>query len=395
MYFENIIVLCVRGENIERFLNMCSYHNIKIFDIQKQEEECYVKVYAADFFLLKNIVKKSNVKVKITQKNGIYFCFKKQVKRKIFFIASFFCLLLLWIGSHFLWGIQIEGNFSITNDLIIDYLQEQGVYYGMPLSKIPIYELKTNLRNTYDEITWVSIYLKGTNLHISLKENDTLNNTNTAINSQSADLIAEQNGTIDSILVRQGTPMVTQGEEVSKGDVLISGTVEIPAEDGTIKDKHYCKADGDVYLIYEYPIAETISLEYLTKEYSGNYVEKYDLYIQNDSIKLPHLKIPYIKYDSIAENLEHPLLDFMSLPLEIKKTRYREYQIIRKKYSNSEAEKLIKEKLDKIILSLEEKGVQIIEKNVKISTNSAYLSMTGNLTVKSLCSKFKTLEEIQ
>ena len=51
--------------------------------------------------------------------------------------------------------------------------------------------------------------------------------------------------------------------------------------------------------------------------------------------------------------------------------------------------------MDKIILSLEEKGVQIIEKNVKIRTNGAYLSMTGNLTVRSLCSELKALEEIQ
>ena len=42
---------------------------------------------------------------------------------------------------------------------------------------------------------------------------------------------------------------------------------------------------------------------------------------------------------------------------------------------------LDKENLDKIILSLEEKGVQIIEKNVRISGNNAYLTMSGNLTV--------------
>ena len=58
-----------------------------------------------------------------------------------------------------------------------------------------------------------------------------------------------------------------------------------------------------------------------------------------------------------------------------------------------EAEKLLNEKLDKIILSLEEKGVQIIEKNVKISTNSAYMYLTGDLTVRSLCSRLQTMEE--
>lgn len=394
LYLKNIVKICIFGENAERFLNMCSFHDIKLLNIQIHEDKYYADIYAKDFFLLKDIIKKSNVKVKIVKKEGISFHIKKHAKRKIFFIASFLCLFLLWIGSHFLWGIRITGNHSVTDDLIQDFLQMQGIYYGMPLSKIPIFELRTNLRNAYDEITWVSIYLEGTNLHISLKENDTLE-ISKEIESASANLIADQTGIVDSIVVRQGTPMVTAGEEVLKGEVLISGIVEIPADDGTIKENRYCKADGDVYLIYDYPILENISLEYLAKEYTGNYIEKYDLYINNQRLKLPHLKIPYVKYDSITENIESPIINLLSLPLKIKKNTYQEYLVIKKKHTNSQAEKLLKEKLDKIILSLEEKGVQIIEKNVKISTNSAYLSMTGNLTVKSLCSEFKALEEIQ
>ena len=389
-----MVELSVRGENIERFLNMCSFHDIKLFNIRIIEDKCYATIHAKDFFLLKEIVKKSNVKIKINKKEGLFFRIKKQAKRKMFFIASCLCLLILWIGSHFLWGIRITGNYSITDDMIQEFLQTQGIYYGIPLSKIPIFELRTNLRNTYDEITWVSVYLEGTNLHISLKENDTLTLPK-KVESAPADLIANQSGIVDSIVVRQGTPMVVNGAEVSKGDVLISGKVEIPAEDGTLKENRYYKADGDVYLIYDYPISENLSKEYLSKEYTGNYVEKYDFYLNNQLLKIPHFKIPYIKYDSVTENIEHPVLDILSLPLKIKKNRYQEYHVVKKKYTNSEAEKLLKEKLDKIILSLEEKGVQIIEKNVKIRTNSAYLSMTGNLTVRSLCSEFKALEEIQ
>ena len=381
MTFENIVELCVRGENIERFLNMCSYHKIKIFNIRKTDSECYVKIYAKDFFLIKDIVKKSGVNIRIKQKEGIYFRFRKQAKRKVFIIASLFCLLLLWIGSHFLWGIEIEGNYSVTDDLITDYLQENGIYYGMPLSKIPIFELKTNLRNAYDEITWISIYLEGTNLHIALKENDTVNPQSTNTSSYS-DIIADETGIIDSILVRQGTAMVKEGNEVAKGDILISGKVEIPAEDGTVKETRLCKADGDVYIIYDYPISERISLEYLSKEYTGKYIEKKEFYFCNKIIPIPFFKIPYLKYDTISETIEFPVLDLLSLPLEIKNVKFQEYQIIRKKYTNSEAEKLLKENLDKIILSLEEKGVQIIEKNVRISTNNVYLSLTGNLTLR-------------
>ena len=389
-----MLELCVHGENIERFLNMCSHHNIKIYNIRKTEDKCYLNIYAIDFFLIKSIVRKSNVKIKITKKCGIFFVFKKNCKRKFFFISSFLCLLLLWIASHFLWGIRIEGNNTITSDLITEFLQNQGIYYGMPLSKIPIYDLKTNLRNSYDEITWVSVYLEGTNLHISLKENDTIP-PDTTSKTTKMNLIAEHDGKIDSIVVRQGTAMVKAGDEVKVGEVLISGKVEIPAEDGSIKETRYCKADGDVYLVYEHTVLENQSLEYLTKEYTGNTTNRFELYLNQQQLKIPHFKIPYMKYDSITESIEYPLIELLSLPLKIKKNTYREYHVVRKKYSNSEAEKLLKEKLDKIIISFEEKGVQIIAKNVKIRTNNVYLSMIGSLTLKAQCKELQHLEEFQ
>jgi len=392
LLLNNVVELNVCGEQIERFLNMCSFHNIKIFDIQRKENSCHVKINAEDFFVLKDIRKKTGVKIQIIHKEGFYFRILKQAKRKLFIISSLLCLFLLWISSQFLWGIQIEGNKTITKDLITDYLQENHIYFGMPLSKIPINELKTDLRNTYDEITWISIYLKGTNLHISIKERDTKKPSNSQFYTYS-DIAASENGIVDSILVRQGTAMVKVGDEVSKGDILISGKVDIIADDYTIKETYLCNADGDVYLIYNYPIEEQISLEYLTKEYTGNQIQKMDLYYKNSLIPIPHLKIPYTKYDSVTETIDYPLCNILSIPIAIKQTTYREYQMIRKKYNNLEAEKLLKNKLDKIFLSLEEKGVQIIEKNVKISTNSAYLSATGNITVKSCCNKLQAMEE--
>ena len=391
MLLNSIVELKISGDQTERFLNMCSYHKIRLFDIQRKEQNCFIKIYADDFFNLKDICRKTHVKIKITHKKGLYFLILKYTKKQIFFITAFLSFLVFCIASRFLWGIKIEGNQTITNDLITDYLQENGIHYGMPLSQIPIYELKTNIRNTYDEIKWVSIYLKGTNLHITIKENDTVKPDSNL--SSYSDLIAPENGVVDSIVVRQGTPMVKEGDEVAKGDILITGKVDIIADDYTIKDTYLCNADGDVYLIYEYPIQEQFSLEYLLKEYTGNEIQRNKLYFNNQLIPIPYPPIPYIKYDSLTENIDYPLNNILSIPISLKQTTYREYQVIRKKYTSIEAEKLLNKKLDKIFLSLEEKGVQIIEKNVKINTNSAYSSATGTLKLKVLCNRFQAMEE--
>ena len=128
MNLNNIIEICVSGENVERFLNLCSFHDIKLSNITNIDNKYYMNLSSEDFFKLKSIIKKSNVKVKITKKKGFLFQIKKQAKRKLFFITPFLCLLLLWISSHLLWGIRIEGNSAVTDDLIEEFLKEQGIF---------------------------------------------------------------------------------------------------------------------------------------------------------------------------------------------------------------------------------------------------------------------------
>ena len=394
MNLNNILEICVSGENVERFLNLCSFHDIKLSNITNIDNKYYMNLSSEDFFKLKSIIKKSNVKVKITKKKGFLFQIKKQAKRKLFFITPFLCLLLLWISSHLLWGIRIEGNSAVTDDLIEEFLKEQGIYYGMPLSQIPIYELKTNLRTKYDEITWVSIYLEGAYLQISLKERDTTEfTTNSSITGENH--VAPAAGTIESVLVRQGTAKVATGDTVEKGDVLIEGKILIPNQDGSIKETQYCKADGDVYIVYPYTIEEIIPLEHVEKQYTGKTYQKY-IFIWDDKMwEFPSFKVPFLKYDCVTTPVNFQLLKIISLPLEIHQATYLDYVMIRQKYMAEEAKKLAEHKLNKIISSLEEKGVQIIEKNVKIRTNSAYLSLIGDLTLKERCNTFEILEESQ
>ena len=277
-------------------------------------------------------------------KQQFSFWFQKQTKRKLFLATPFLCLLLLWASSHLLWGVRIEGNSAITNNLIEEFLQEQGIHYGMPLSTIPIYELKTNLRNKYDEITWVSIYLKGTYLQISLKERDTVNYSIPSP-TDGENLTAPADGVIESVLVRQGTAKVIPGDNVKKGDILIEGNIQIPAQDGTIKEIQPCKAEGNVYLVYTYPIQEIISLEHVEKKYTGKEYQKYIITLNEHLLEVPFFKVPFLKYDCVTTPLEIPLLDFFSIPLKIHQTTYQDYVLIRQKYTVAQAQKLIEEKL--------------------------------------------------
>ena len=391
MKIKSSLTIFITGEQAERFFNLCSHHSIKLYNITKTENGYYASMNPACFFSLKPIIKKTAVNIKITAREGIVFWIYYIKKHSFFLIFPLFCWLILVASSNYLWNVQIEGNLSITEDMLKDFLHNEGLYYGMPIDIVPINQLKANIRNEYSQINWVSVFLEGTTLQISIKENDSIPYTTNKIEIKK-DIISPVDGIVESIFIRKGKAMVTSGNEVKVGDVLIAGNIDIPAEDGSIKKTIFCKADGEVNIIYHHKINEKLPIKYTTKEYTMQKISKLEFTINNKSYIIPNTNIPFQNYETLSEEKIFPIFSIFSMPIRLNYKTYYEYYIEERMYTEDEGQKMLNDKLDEICKTFMEKGVQIIEKNVKIETNSFYSTMTGNLTLKVHCDN-KTISE--
>ena len=391
IFLKSYVCITVSGSQVNRFINLCANRQIELRDICESNGSYSMKLWVKDFFRIKDILKKTGSRIRITQKQGFHFWLKKQAKRKIFFAGPFLCLFLLWFLSRFLWSVEVVGNRQLTEDMLDDFLKEQGVYYGMPLDEIPLQEIKLKLREEYEEINWVSVSVEGTGLEIRLKENDVW--TRERENLPGTNLIAPTDGVVTDILVRQGTAVVKKGDEVKKGDTLIEGKVEIPDQDGVVKKIEYCQGDGDVWILSKEPLREKVELLYEKREYSGAEKTRHYLEVEEKKLGAGLGKIPYIYYDIVEERENLRLFGEVYLPLTICTKTFREFTLVEAKYSEQEAKEILMKRMEKIITTLEEKGVQIIEKNVKIIPNSVSMSLQGDITVLRMHNQQIQLEE--
>lgn len=378
-YLKGYVCILVSGSQVSRFINLCANHHIEIWDISIEETGYSMKMGIQDFFLIKGMLKKTGSSLKIRQKRGFTFWLKKQAKRKLFLAGPFLCLFLLWFFSHFLWSIDVLGNRQITKDMLVDFLNEQGVHYGMSLTEIPLAEIKLKLRESYEEINWVSVSVKGTELEIRIKENDVWSEKREELPGLS--LCSPVDGTITDVLVRQGVALVKRGDQVKTGDVLIEGKVPVLDENGEVKKIEYCQADGDVWILSEIPIKEELPLLYQRREYSGQERKKYYLEYGEEKWGIDIRKPPYLIYDIVEERENLHLFGDITLPLTLCTRTYREFTPVEARYSEQEAKQILEARLKKIITTLEEKGVQIIEKNVKIVPNGVSMSLQGSVKV--------------
>ncbi|MEG1847328.1 MAG: sporulation protein YqfD [Lachnospiraceae bacterium] len=366
-YSRGYVRIKVWGYSPERFMNLCSSHDILLWEIVPNKDSYCMNISIHGFLSLRPILKKTRTKVAILQRYGLPFFIKNLKKRTIFLLGIVGCLLfLIWMSTR-LWTIDLVGNSTITRDEWMDYLTQVGIYYSMPKRKIDVEELEKKIRNQYDEVTWTSVKIQGTKLQIQMKEN-MLPLSIPSNQGIAQDIIATKAGVVREIITRQGIPQVVKGSEVAVGTLLVSGKIPILSEDGTISKYQYCRADADIYLACTYDYKDEIAWAHTEKEYTGRTKKQYYVEIGENRIILPHRKIAFQNYDCYTLQKRLKVLDHLYLPIVVGSKKIQEYVEISKRYTKEEAKQLAEKRLQQYIVELEEKGVQIIKKDVKIET---------------------------
>lgn len=367
----------VKGYGATRFINICNKRGLRIHNMEQTGDEYELNISVRDFKRIQDIVRKTNVKVAIVSKHGLPFLFLRLSYRKCFIIGAFMCFFWLYYMSNYIWAIEIEGNISITDNMILDYLEEQDIQMGSKLKDVDTEALEKSFRKDFADITWISIGQEGTALTIDIKERDVAVYEEEVYSASS--LYAGHDGMVMSMVVRSGLAQVKIGEEVTKGQLLVDGILPVTKTDGTITDYNLVNADADVVICYTESYYDKISFYENEKSYTGESFQEYSLRLGNKIYDF-HWFYPEYEKEEITESFyQMQLWEYFYLPVWFGVKEHKEYEIIRVKKDKIVQEEQLYENLDLFLQTLEEKGVQNIQKDVKISTSGSMLILSGEL----------------
>ena len=386
-YLKGYLRIKVWGFSPERFMNLCSNRGILLWEIVRDEDTYYMNISINGFYKLRPIVKKTGTKVAILEKYGLPFFLPLLQKRKIF-LAGMLLSVAFWMWSSlYVWDIEISGNYQITQDVFESFLKEQQVKVGMRKSGLDIEELEKEIRREFPQVTWTSARLTGTRLQIAVKENDAPIIEDALEEEETGkDLVSQYQGTIVSMIVRNGVPMAAIGDTVEKGTLLVDGKVPVYNEDGTVREYQLVNADADIVIEHTRTFRGTLPFDYIKKEYTGRIRKRYFLKVGEKEWKIPQER-PFLIYDSVIKESRPLLFQKLSIPVYFGSVTHREYQNMEYEYTLEEARDLLNEKLRLFLTSLEEKGVQIKKKNVRIDTNDGMWVIEGSFLVREAVGK--------
>lgn len=374
------VTIHVMSGSRERFINMCHHRKIYLEHVISSDEYLEAVISARDFRTACEIAKKTENKIRIKKKKGIPFIAFRYRKHYSFVAGVVLCMAFIYICSLFLFNITFSGNSSLTTPVLTRYLESIGVKNGCRTACIDCNDIEKKMREDFDEITWVTAAVKGNHLYISIKENDSFEGEikSTEIPQN---IIASDDGTIESIITRSGTPLVKKGDNVEKGQVLVSGIVNICDDSGEVIAKRGVTADADVLIKTEMIYSDELSEKYENKVFTGktrvNAVIRAGKYIISIGPGSVGLKLCDKKEDYKTLKIN----DDLYLPVSVGKITYYEYKPEEYTYSDEEASAVLNSRLARLLSQLNQNGVQITDERVKILKNNDIYTCEGTLVL--------------
>ncbi len=382
-YLKGYVRIRVWGLSPERFMNLCGNRDILLWDIEKNGEVYTMCISLKAFYQLRPIARKTGTRVVILQRVGLPFFVPVIWARKVFCLGLILCLGFWIASSYFVWDIECSGNYQITDDVLMSFLKEKNIKAGMLQGRLDIEDLEKEIRRNFQQVTWTSARLDGTKLIIDIKENDVPITPAVREEQGGMDLISQYDGTLVSMIVRNGVPKVAIGDEITAGTVLVEGKVPIYNEDTTVREYRYVASDADIVIRHCLTHTEELPFTYIEKEYTGRVKRGYYIRWGEKQLKFTGEQ-PFLINDSLIREQTFQLMEKLDIPLYFGQITYREYYNAEHRYSSEQAKELLTEKISIFFQSLEEKGVHIIEKNVRIETDSGKWVLYADLTVEEL-----------
>lgn len=349
------VIIKLKGADLEKLLNRIAEHGLSIWDLERVTTNIIIgKMRISHFKRLRPLLTGLNIRISIVGRLGLPFLAAKLQRRKMLILGMIAVLLFLYYLTGFIWFIEISGNDEVSGEQIFEVLSRQGVMVGVSKSQLNLRSLENLILTKFPDFSWVGINIKGVLMSIEVVER-----TSPELKEvQFGDVVAVENGLVTQVLPFRGTALVSIGDTVKKGDVLISG--EYYDQYGR---KQQGSAEGVVRARVWYDAIGEAALSKITEVKTGRTHVNYGVKLGKLSFILGR-KVPFADFALVSEPWQLQVRSF-TLPVTITKHFYEEVYYETIPISPEQARSLA---LERAWQQLEELGIdrdQVLETQVE------------------------------
>lgn len=319
----------IKGDSINKLINRIVHNRAKCRNLSVSDGVITGSCSPMTWRIINKLCYKLDLDAEIHTDKSLYTVIKWLLNRKGLIAGFVFGLVVITVLSNLLMQVRIIGCDDELEKRISDYLEYKKINYGMFIPDIDFYDLELDILQDVDGVSWVGVYSTGGTLNIDvIPINEKPDYSQRRLPSN---LIASHEGQIVRTEIFGGKLVVPIGSGVHKGQLLVSGEIEL-SEEKTV----YHRSQGSVYaeyteeMVFECPFVDE------RKVLSENSTERTDFSFFGIEIPLNISDKPQGKYE-IKENKQPLSFLGLELPLGIVRREYTEYDFETTEYTEKQA----------------------------------------------------------
>lgn len=305
---KNTIKINIEGVNLKRLIKNLYKNNIEIYELKKiSHKQIEIIIKSNKLKLAKEYL--SDYKYSIKNYYGLSFLKKFSLSHLgiVFGLVLFIAINIL--SANILTNIQVVGNERIESAEIVKVINKNGIRIGNFITNFNADTIEDSLEKNFENISFVSVYLKGTSLIVNIKEKLYVEEL-----ESSSDIVATENGVITKLSIVQGNSKFKVGDIVKKGDVLIEGKI------GDVR----CLAIGEVEMKIWYSCSITFYETETKLIRTGKSITNSYFKIGNNKFRIKQNNNTFINYDK--EDSEKYIFNNLIVPIKIYKEKFWELE---------------------------------------------------------------------
>ena len=336
MFLKNGVQFKIKGLNQEKNLNILA-KKFPIYDIVRVSKNCSifkVKIFHAK--KVRKILIDLNYEILEEKRLGAL-----PVLLRVFNIytisAIIFSTILIFAQSPYIWQYEILGEENISKTEVVSFIKDN---FTKNKYKLNTKSVEGALYEEYEEISFVSVIVRGQTLIVNIKEKLLPEE----IYGDFKPIISEYDGKVTGINLISGTMAVKTGDYIKAGDVLVYPYYD---DAGTIKK---VMANAEITMEIYHTSSITHFEDRIELVRTGRSTVNTEVLIFNLPIYSNICEMDYKLYET--ETNEQNLINNNILPLKLKRTTYYELEEVKIHETFEEAkDRLLKEAREKALLN--------------------------------------------
>lgn len=268
------------------------------------------------------------------RQKGLFVFLKNTILRVGVIIPIIIFLIFILICNNFILKTQIIGINLISEQEVLEVLQQSGIDFFTQKSEVNLKELENNIQKI-DKVSLVSCIIRGNTLVVNIKEK--VYNSEFEEKDKFLPLVSEYDGIITELTVIQGTPVVSVGQTIKAGQQLV-----LPYVIDSNGNKLAVKAMADIKADVFYNTLTQVSENYIVYQDTGNVCYNRELFLFGNKIFSTNTKCNF-KHFRVEQANEY-VGEKSILPIKYVKTKYIEQeQIYVENYFSTNKQKILED----------------------------------------------------